>query len=163
MAVFLDYDGTLTPIVRDPDAAFMSQDMRDAVRRVSELFPSAIISGRGREKVEQFVQLGGLFYAGSHGMDIVGPALITTAQSHEHASEANGASSGATANSAGQHHAGFVFQPAAHFEPLMNDIHDQLLDGESGWNSGTVQGGEMAQLGSRFACHTVLPPTAGHT
>ena len=46
---------------------------REAVRRVAELFPTAIVSGRGREKVESFVQLRQLFYAGSHGMDIVGP------------------------------------------------------------------------------------------
>ena len=73
LAVFLDYDGTLTPIVRDPDAAVMSEAMRDAVRRVARLFPTAIISGRGREKVEAFVRLPELFYAGSHGMDIAGP------------------------------------------------------------------------------------------
>ena len=47
--------------------------MRAAVRRVAQLFPTSIISGRGREKVEGFVQLKELFYAGSHGMDIVGP------------------------------------------------------------------------------------------
>eukprot|EP00887_Chlorella_sp_A99_P006904 scaffold2.g6904.t1 len=73
VAVFLDYDGTLTPIVSNPDAAFMPEQARDAVRRVAELFPTAIVSGRGREKVEAFVQLRQLFYAGSHGMDIVGP------------------------------------------------------------------------------------------
>lgn len=49
--------------------------MRAVVRRVAELFPTAIISGRGREKVEGFVQLRELYYAGSHGMDIVGPQV----------------------------------------------------------------------------------------
>lgn len=34
------------------------------VRRVAQLFPTAIISGRGREKVQQFVQLAELYYAG---------------------------------------------------------------------------------------------------
>lgn len=43
--------GTLTPIVKDPDRAYMSDQMRDAVRRIATLFPTAIISGRGREKV----------------------------------------------------------------------------------------------------------------
>jgi len=47
--------------------------MREAVRDVALLFPTAIISGRGREKVESFVQLKELYYTGSHGMDIVGP------------------------------------------------------------------------------------------
>jgi hypothetical protein len=49
--------------------------MRDTVRQVAHLFPTAIISGRGRDKVEAFVQLPELFYAGSHGMDIAGPRV----------------------------------------------------------------------------------------
>lgn len=49
--------------------------MRSVVRSVAQLFPTAIVSGRGREKVEQFVQLSELFYAGSHGMDIEGPKV----------------------------------------------------------------------------------------
>ncbi len=42
---------------------------------MARLFPTAIISGRGREKVENFVQLKELYYAGSHGMDIAGPTV----------------------------------------------------------------------------------------
>lgn len=49
--------------------------MRDVVRSVAKLFPTAIISGRGREKVENFVKLSELYYAGSHGMDIAGPSV----------------------------------------------------------------------------------------
>ena len=49
--------------------------MRQTVRRIAELFPTAIISGRGREKVQAFVQLPELYYAGSHGLDIAGPRL----------------------------------------------------------------------------------------
>lgn len=49
--------------------------MRGVVRTMALLFPSAIVSGRGREKVMGFVQLRELFYAGSHGMDIVGPQV----------------------------------------------------------------------------------------
>ncbi|KAJ1291967.1 hypothetical protein BS78_02G357100 [Paspalum vaginatum] len=74
IVVFLDYDGTLSPIVEDPDRAFMSEEMRDAVRRLAERFPTAIVSGRSRDKVFDFVKLTELYYAGSHGMDIEGPA-----------------------------------------------------------------------------------------
>ena len=73
VALFLDYDGTLTPIVNDPDQALLSEEMRDTVRRLARVFPTAIVSGRGRLKVEAFVGLPELYYAGSHGMDIVGP------------------------------------------------------------------------------------------
>lgn len=74
IAVFLDYDGTLSPIVNDPDRAFMSDEMRAAVREVAKHFPTAIISGRSREKVKDFVELNNVYYAGSHGMDIMAPA-----------------------------------------------------------------------------------------
>uniref|UniRef100_A0A453KQC7 trehalose-phosphatase n=1 Tax=Aegilops tauschii subsp. strangulata TaxID=200361 RepID=A0A453KQC7_AEGTS len=74
IVMFLDYDGTLSPIVDDPDAAFMSETMRMAVRSVAKHFPTAIVSGRCRDKVFDFVKLAELYYAGSHGMDIKGPA-----------------------------------------------------------------------------------------
>lgn len=45
------------------------------MKSVARLFPTAIISGRGREKVEGFVKLRELYYAGSHGMDIIGPRV----------------------------------------------------------------------------------------
>ncbi|CAH8330418.1 unnamed protein product [Eruca vesicaria subsp. sativa] len=74
IALFLDYDGTLSPIVEEPDAAYMSSDMRTAVQNVAKYFPTAIISGRSRAKVYEFVGLSELYYAGSHGMDIMSPA-----------------------------------------------------------------------------------------
>jgi len=75
VVVFLDYDGTLTPIVSNPDEAFLSAAMRSAVQQVAQTFPTAVISGRGRDKVEAFVQLEELYYAGSHGLDIKGPVV----------------------------------------------------------------------------------------
>lgn len=70
IVVFLDYDGTLSQIVDDPDKAYMSDAMRAAVREVASYFPTAIISGRSRNKVYEFVKLKNIYYAGSHGMDI---------------------------------------------------------------------------------------------
>lgn len=75
--VFLDYDGTLTPIVEIPDRAFMSKEMRDVVRQLSTATTVAIVSGRARSKVHDFVQLDSLIYAGSHGFDIAGPHHAT--------------------------------------------------------------------------------------
>jgi trehalose-phosphatase len=72
-AVFLDYDGVLTPIVRDPDQALLSDEMRAAVRRLAELCPTAIVSGRDHDDVREKVALDGVVYAGSHGFDISGP------------------------------------------------------------------------------------------
>ena len=40
-AVFLDYDGTLTPIVDRPEDALISESMRDAVQGWPSAAPSA--------------------------------------------------------------------------------------------------------------------------
>ena len=72
-ALFLDYDGTLTPIVERPDLATLDDDVRDTLRRVAAAWPTTIISGRDREDVARRVGLDGIHYAGSHGFDIAGP------------------------------------------------------------------------------------------
>jgi trehalose 6-phosphate phosphatase len=72
-AVFLDYDGTLTPIVRRPEDAVLSEEMRHTVRRLAEHCTVALISGRDLDDVRGLVGLAGVFYAGSHGFDIAGP------------------------------------------------------------------------------------------
>jgi len=73
IVVFLDYDGTLTPIVSNPDDAELSESTRGVLREVASMFPTAIVSGRGLQKVLDFVKIGHICYAGSHGMDIAGP------------------------------------------------------------------------------------------
>jgi trehalose-phosphatase len=72
-AVFLDYDGTLTPIVDSPDQAILSDHMRDRVKKLAEICTVAIISGRDLKDVQNMVGIDNLFYAGSHGFDIAGP------------------------------------------------------------------------------------------
>ncbi len=74
-AIFLDYDGTLTPIVARPELAVLSDEMRGTLRSLATLCPVAIVSGRDRAVVEQLVGIDGLIYAGSHGFDIAGPGL----------------------------------------------------------------------------------------
>ncbi|XP_020396904.1 probable trehalose-phosphate phosphatase 7 isoform X3 [Zea mays] len=111
IVMFLDYDGTLSPIVDDPDAAFMSETMRMAVRSVAKHFPTAIVSGRCRDKVFEFVKLAELYYAGSHGMDIKGPAAAKASSSSRHAAKAKGV----------------VFQPASEFLPMIEEVHERLV------------------------------------
>jgi alpha,alpha-trehalase len=71
-AVFLDYDGTLTPIVPRPEDATIPPATQEAIRRLNRLTPVAVISGRDRPNVEAMVGLPELVYAGSHGYDIRG-------------------------------------------------------------------------------------------
>ncbi|HEX6308007.1 MAG TPA: trehalose-phosphatase [Longimicrobiales bacterium] len=75
LAVFLDYDGTLTPIVDRPELARLSPEMRVTLRDVAAVWPTTIVSGRGREDVTTLVGVDGLHYAGSHGFDIAGPDI----------------------------------------------------------------------------------------
>ncbi len=72
--LFLDYDGTLTPIVERPEDAVLSGVMRDVLERLAARFPVAVVSGRGRPDVTERVGLDGIYYAGSHGFDIAGPS-----------------------------------------------------------------------------------------
>jgi len=74
LAVFLDYDGTLTPIVARPELAVLSDDMRAIVTELSHHCTLAIVSGRDRSDVEGLVKIDSLIFAGSHGFDIRGPA-----------------------------------------------------------------------------------------
>ena len=73
LALFLDYDGTLTPIVDRPEQATLSADMRSLLTRLAERCTVAIVSGRDRQNVQDMVRLDPLIYAGSHGFDIAGP------------------------------------------------------------------------------------------
>jgi len=72
-AVFLDYDGTLTPIVDRPEDAVIPPDMKEAVRSLARVVTVAVVSGRDREDVQNLVGLDEIYYAGSHGFDIAGP------------------------------------------------------------------------------------------
>lgn len=73
LALFLDYDGTLTPIVSHPQLARLGSSMRRTLERLSHRHVVAVVSGRDRRDVEAIVDLPELYYAGSHGFDIGGP------------------------------------------------------------------------------------------
>lgn len=72
-AVFLDYDGTLTPIVEDPGDATLPAATADAIVRLAGLCTVAVVSGRDLDDVRGMVDIGGIHYAGSHGFDILTP------------------------------------------------------------------------------------------
>ncbi len=73
VAVFLDYDGTLTPIVSQPENAWLSDSMRQALRELAARAPVAILSGRDLDDVRRRVDIDSIVYGGSHGFDIAGP------------------------------------------------------------------------------------------
>ncbi|XP_044968853.1 probable trehalose-phosphate phosphatase 2 [Hordeum vulgare subsp. vulgare] len=95
----------------------MSDEMRAAVRHVASLFPTAIISGRSRDKVFDFVKLTELYYAGSHGMDIMGP--IRKFESNGHHVEWSTDSEDKEVN---------LFQPASEFLPMIAEVFENLSE-----------------------------------
>ncbi|KAI7988542.1 putative trehalose-phosphate phosphatase G [Camellia lanceoleosa] len=118
IVMFLDYDGTLSPIVDDPDRAFMSDEMRSTVRNVSTYFPTAIISGRSRDKVYELVGLAELYYAGSHGMDIMCPVRETVFADPSNSIKSTG-KHGKELN---------LFQPAREFLPMIDEVFRTLVE-----------------------------------
>lgn len=72
-AVFLDYDGVLTPIVDRPEDAVMSDDMREAVQALAQRCSVCVVSGRDRPVVQELMGVDNLVVAGSHGFDIWSP------------------------------------------------------------------------------------------
>jgi trehalose-phosphatase len=70
ISLFLDYDGTLTPIVGRPEGAWLSFQTKELLRALVGLYPTAIISGRGLGDIRERVPLKGAVYAGNHGMEV---------------------------------------------------------------------------------------------
>ncbi|KAH7557422.1 hypothetical protein JRO89_XS11G0153400 [Xanthoceras sorbifolium] len=118
IALFLDYDGTLSPIVDNPDCAFMSDAMRAVVKKVAKYFPTAVISGRSRDKVYEFVGLTELYYAGSHGMDIMGPVRQSILDDHTDNITSTD-QQGKEVN---------LFQPAREFLPMIDEVFKSLVE-----------------------------------
>lgn len=73
VAVFLDFDGTLSPIVDEPDAAELLPGVRPIIERIAARVPVAVVSGRGTADVAARVGVEGIHVAGSHGFEIAMP------------------------------------------------------------------------------------------
>lgn len=72
-AVFFDFDGTLSDIVDDPDAARLTAGAAEAVQSLTAQCPVAVLSGRDLADVRQRIGLPGIWYAGSHGFELIAP------------------------------------------------------------------------------------------
>ncbi len=71
-ALFLDYDGTLTPIVDRPEEALLPDRTRCLLERISGIWFTAVVSGRDLRDVMDMVGIRDIVYAGSHGFDVSG-------------------------------------------------------------------------------------------
>lgn len=75
--LLLDYDGTLTPIVKQPDLAVLPADTRKSLLELlrQEKYIVGIISARSLEDIVSKVGIDELIYAGNHGLEMRGPGL----------------------------------------------------------------------------------------
>lgn len=77
LLLFLDYDGTLTPIVSHPGKARLSTTRKQILKNLARLpdLQVAIVSGRALAQIKKQVNVPGLLYAGNHGLEFEGPRL----------------------------------------------------------------------------------------
>ena len=76
-SLLLDFDGTLTPVVPDPDAVFLDATVRRVLQeiQVTGRIAIGIITGRSLEEIRGRVGICGIAHAGNHGMEIAGPSV----------------------------------------------------------------------------------------
>jgi trehalose-phosphatase len=78
--VMVDYDGTITPIVKYPRLAKMPVNTRELLRSLAlcDRCIVAIVSGRSLRDLMSLVRIRQAYYMGNHGLQIVGPGLSFT-------------------------------------------------------------------------------------
>ena len=77
LLLFLDFDGTLSPIVEEPMLAVLPAATRETLNELAahETVTIAIVSGRSLGDVKGRVGIPSLVYAGNHGLEIRGRGL----------------------------------------------------------------------------------------
>lgn len=75
--LFLDYDGTLAPLVDHPMHAVMPPDTKKILYRLSrnKHCHVAIVSGRALNDLKERIGLENIIYVGNHGFEISGPNI----------------------------------------------------------------------------------------
>jgi len=77
VALFFDYDGTLTPLRDRPEDARLPDATRQALETAARTpnLDTVIVSGRALADVKRLVGVAGLTYIGNHGFEIEGPGI----------------------------------------------------------------------------------------
>jgi alpha,alpha-trehalase len=71
--VLLDFDGTLSEIVNDPDSATLVPGAAEALKALATHCPVALVSGRALADIQARVGLPNMWYGGSHGFELAAP------------------------------------------------------------------------------------------
>lgn len=80
IALFLDYDGTLVPIQRDPSQCVLPDKIKQQLQLLagSNHCYLTILSGRSLPDIRKRIGIRKIFYGGNHGVDIAGPGMRYT-------------------------------------------------------------------------------------
>lgn len=80
VALFLDFDGTLTPIQEDPSASVLSEEARECLEELanSGRHHVTLLSGRGLNDLKSKVGIRNVCYGGNHGLVISGEGMEFT-------------------------------------------------------------------------------------
>ncbi|MBN1895219.1 trehalose-phosphatase [bacterium] len=75
--LFLDFDGTLAPIVRSPENARLPDSVKKVLNRLARApgFQVTVVSGRSLRDIQKRVGIRGMTYGGNHGLEISGPGF----------------------------------------------------------------------------------------
>ena len=73
LGIILDFDGTLSPLARIPELAFIPPETKKVLERLVNLpdVHVVVISGRELENLREKVGVEGLTYAGNHGLHVM--------------------------------------------------------------------------------------------
>ncbi len=77
LLLLTDYDGTLTPIVPNPDDAWLPEAVRDDLQALarSPRIHAGVVSGRDLADLRERVVVPEAVYGGCHGLEIEGPGM----------------------------------------------------------------------------------------
>jgi trehalose-phosphatase len=80
IALFLDFDGTLVPIQKDPEQCFLSNKIKTQLLLLagSPCCYLMVLSGRALSDIKKRIGIRKIYYGGNHGLDISGPNLRFT-------------------------------------------------------------------------------------
>ncbi|RZC25604.1 putative trehalose-phosphate phosphatase H [Glycine soja] len=109
-------------------------------KNFTRCFPTAIVTGRCKDKVYNFVRLAELYYVGSHGMDIKGP---TTTSKYKKMSELD-----VVHDSKAEP---ILCQPANDFLPLIDEVYQQLVEKTKSTPGALVENNKFC-LSVHFRC-----------
>ncbi len=70
--IFFDFDGTLVPIMKNPDDCYLSEHTKEILSKLKEKTKICIISGRDIKDLKKRASIEGICYCGSHGLQIEG-------------------------------------------------------------------------------------------